>query len=350
LGKPHAQITSVFNSFKTVGYSAGVLRQKRLEIMNHGLTRKVKGVLPDPHSIFEIGSLTKVFTALLLYDLQEHRILNLHDPVNDHLPKKARLPSWEGKEITLLHLATHTSGLPRMPSRHFIRPDDGQHPFSHLSADDAYRFLQEVKLEFPPGSKYLYSNLGYGLLGHLLQLATGRSFQELVRTVICEPLEMRDTTIALNEEQTKRFCHGYSMRGAPRTHLKLDFLAPAGGLRSTVDDLTKLPTQVIDHPGSRLSRQLRACQIIRHKWPDDSVERARSRLGLNTLRAAGVGLGWHVYSLRDGGDLAWHSGGTRGFSSFVGLARESRAGVVFLANSNGETTGLGIKALMLATS
>lgn len=290
-----------------------------------------------------------MFTALLLYGLKARGILHLDDPVNEYLPSRAKVPDHDGKKVTLLHLATHTSGLPRMPYKHFIRPDDGQHPFSRLSVEDAYRFLNEVKLESPPGSKFVYSNFGYALLGRVLELASKETYQELVRTRICGPLNMKDTSIDLSTEQKRRFCHGYSMRGAPKTHRRLGFMAPAGGLRSSVDDLSTFLRQAAAETPHILSRQLKACMVVRQRWPTDYLSKLRSQPALSGLRSAGVGLGWLVYALGDK-SLAWHSGGTRGFSSFIGLERVSKTGVILLANTNGDITDGGIRALSMAAS
>ncbi|MGD0146700.1 MAG: serine hydrolase domain-containing protein [Nitrososphaerales archaeon] len=342
-----SHLRSIFGAFSAIGYSAGVLQGQQLKAINHGHTEKGGSVRPDSHSIFEIGSLTKLFTALLFCDLKTRGVLDFDDPVNAYLPSKVRVPNHEGKEVTLLHLATHASGLPRMPYRHFVRRDDGQHPFSRFSVEDAYRFLDEVKLESHPGSKYAYSNFGYALLGHVLELASGADYQELVRTRICIPLAMEDTSIDLTAEQKRRFCHGYSMQGAPKTRRRLEFMGPAGGLRSSVDDLAKSLRQAAADPGSGLSGMLKSCMVIRRRWPVDFISKLQSEPGFQDLQSAGVGLGWHVYSLR-GRNFVWHSGGTRGFSSFIGLETLSKTGVVLLTNTNGDITDVGVRALSLA--
>ena len=128
------------------------------------------------------------------------------------------------------------------------------------------------------------------------------------------------------------------------TRRKLEFMGPAGGLRSSVDDLAKFLQQASDGPGSGLPRMLKSCMAIRRRWPSDYISKLQSEPGLEDIQAAGVGLGWHVYSMREG-NLAWHSGGTRGFSSFIGLETVSNTGVVLLTNTNGDIMDVGLRGL-----
>jgi CubicO group peptidase (beta-lactamase class C family) len=234
-----------------------------------------------------------------------------------------------------------------MPPRKFVRPDDGQHPFSRFSVEDAHRFLKEVKLESPPGSRFRYSNFGYALLGHCIELATGSTYTQLLKDRICEPLGLRDTSIDLDSEQRKRFCHGYSARLAPKTHRRLEFMAPAGGIRSAAGDLAKFFNEAVLGKGPQSAR-LRACMTIRKKWPKDFIPKVRKDPGFQDLQAAGVGLGWLIYKLGRK-TIVWHSGGTRGFSCFVGVERNTKTGIVFLTNSNGEITETGMRALLRIT-
>jgi len=341
------RVGSILDSYGAVGYSATVFQGRESSKRNHGLTEKEGSAHPDSRSIYEIGSVTKVFTALLLRDLETQGIARLSDPANHYLPPESGIPGPHGKQVTLLHLATHTSGLPSMPSKEFIRPDDGQHPFSCFSTEDAHRFLRNAKLGTSPGSKFSYSNLGYALLGRCLEVASGESYDQLLKSRICGPLGLGDTSIDLDEEQRRRFCHGYSMRRAPKTHRRLEFMAPAGGIRSTANDLTIFLRRALSGKDS-LSRLARGCMRIRKKLPDESIPKIQSGLDLEDLREAGIGLGWLVYELGSR-TLVWHSGGTRGFSCFVGLEQHTQTGIVFLTNTNGEITNAGLRALLKVT-
>src|SRR5208283_4407870 len=117
----------------------------------------------DGDTVFEIGSITKVFTALLLADMAQRGEVALTDPVSKYLPKGVKMPGRNGHAIMLQDLATHTSGLPRLPSN--MKPKDFMNPYADYTPELLYQFLSSYELPRDPGSKWEYSNLGAGLLG-----------------------------------------------------------------------------------------------------------------------------------------------------------------------------------------
>ena len=137
-------------------------------------------------TVFEIGSVTKVFTSLLLSDMVQRGDLALNDPVSLYLPARAAMPERNDKEITFLDLATHTSGLPRLPTN--LKPKDAANPYADYTVAQLYEFLSTYELPRDIGSQYEYSNLGGGLLGHVLTLRSGMDYATLVRTRITGPL------------------------------------------------------------------------------------------------------------------------------------------------------------------
>src|SRR5687767_12715314 len=149
----------------------------------------------DGDTLFEIGSITKVFTSLLLADMIQKGEVALTDPVAKYLPETVRMPERGGKKITLEHLATHTSSLPRLPANMF--PRDPANPYADYTTGQLYEFLSSTELMRDIGEKYEYSNLGVGLLGHALARRAGMSYETLVRMRILEPLGMKSTTISL---------------------------------------------------------------------------------------------------------------------------------------------------------
>ena len=152
---------------------------------------------PDAHTIFEIGSLTKVFTATLLALLSEEGRLALDDPLQRYLPPGVELPV-RGRPITLADLATHTSGLPRLPHRFFLRSlRHRRNPYAWFTVDDLHAGLPSTRLRREPGGRSRYSNLGYGLLGHALAACAGSSYEQLVQERICRPLALADTHAAV---------------------------------------------------------------------------------------------------------------------------------------------------------
>ncbi len=170
----------------------------------------------DGNTIFEIASVTKVFTSLLLADMVERGEVKLDDPISKFLPAAVKLPTRNGKEITLVELATHTSGLSRIPDN--LNPKDWQNPYADYTVDNMYTFLSGYTLPRDIGSKYAYSNLGAGLLGHVLSLKAGSSYESLVIDRICKPLGMNDTTMILSDEMKSRFAVGHNKDGLPAEH------------------------------------------------------------------------------------------------------------------------------------
>ena len=190
----------------------------------------------DGDTIFEIGSITKVFTSLLLADMVEHGEVKLEDPLSKFLPLSVKVPQRNGKEITLVDLATHTSGLPRLPDH---TPKDTNNPYADYTVEQMYTFLSGYTLQRDIGSQYEYSNFGAGLLGHVLALKAGATYESLVVQRICKPLGMDDTCITITPEMNARFADGHDDTGKTAEHWDVPTLSGCGTLRSTADDLLK---------------------------------------------------------------------------------------------------------------
>ena len=189
------------------GLVVGLIDADGQEVYGYGETKTGGGVKPDQDTLFEIGSITKTFTSLALAGLVADGKLKLDDEVKTLLPAgQVTMPSRSGKEITLLQLSTHTSGLPRMPDNK--APKDPKDPFADYDAAKLYAFLSGYTLTRDPGAQWEYSNLGVGLLGHALSLKANKTYEALVADRITGPLKLKDTTIALSAEQTKRLAPG----------------------------------------------------------------------------------------------------------------------------------------------
>ena len=186
-------------------------------------------------TIFEIGSATKVFTSLLLADMVQRGEVALNDPVAKFLPAGVSVPERNGRQITLVDLATHTSGLPRLPAN--LNPKDPNNPYADYTPEQLYQFLSSYQLPRDIGAQYEYSNLGGGLLGFALARRAGMSYEALVKSRICDPLGMKDTGITLTPEMKARFAVGHDQGLARVENWDLPTLAGAGALRSTANDL-----------------------------------------------------------------------------------------------------------------
>ena len=189
-------------------------------------------------TVFEIGSVTKVFTAVVLADMVAKHEVQLDDPVANYLPPSVRMPSRDGRAITLLDLATHTSGLPRNPTN--LAAADSGGPYARYDVGNLYAFLSSYGLTRVPGTQFEYSNVGFGLLGHALARHADTSYDALVRARLLDPLGMRDTRIALDAEGEARFAIGHAVGGKVVGPWELPALAGAGAYRSTVADLPRL--------------------------------------------------------------------------------------------------------------
>ncbi|MGH2715821.1 MAG: serine hydrolase domain-containing protein [Thermoleophilaceae bacterium] len=296
-----------------------------------------RGSLPDgPGTIFEIGSITKTFTATLLADMAGDGIVALGDPVQRHLPDGVWLPV-RGREITLEDLATHRSGLPRLPKGLVWQAltRDRRDPYASLDEARLAAAIGATRPRREPGRKVAYSNYGMGLLGHVLALRAGTTYERLVRTRICEPLGLVDTWLDTPESERRRVAAGHTWRGRQAPPWHLASLAGAGGLRSTAADL--LAFLRLHAPTSEAPLAVAAAETARPRAIWRKIE---------------IGLGWLIVppgrrlpSGRTRYRLLLHEGGTGGFRSFAGAIPEIRASAVVLANQARSVGRLGLRVL-----
>ena len=280
-------------------------------------TRRVVAVGVPADRVFEIGSITKVFTASILATMVADGSVRLDDAVAKLLPAAVRVPARNGHQITLLDLTTQVSGLPRMPSN--MAPRDSTNPYADYSVDQMYAFLSGYELPRDPGETYEYSNLGVGLLGHALALKAGMSYEELVRQRILAPLGMRETAITLSPALRARLAPGHDNEGNVVPNWDLPTLAGAGALRSTVGDMLTFLAANLDSSANPVARALRQTHV--------------SRRGAGSATMT-IGLGWHILARPQGPSIVWHNGGTGGYRSFAGFDEVRHVGVVVLTNAN----------------
>lgn len=264
-------------------------------------------------TVFEIGSITKAFTGILLADMVARGEVSLSDPVSDYLPDGVTVPS-RGREITLLDLAAHRSGLPRLPGN--MSPADTANPYADYTVGQMYEFLSGHELRRDVGSEYEYSNLGAGLLGHVLTRAAGASYEDLVRERILEPLGMNMTGITLDGEMLQWMAVGHDQHRNGVPLWDLPALEGAGALRSSVFDMLAFLDANIGPPASQLERSMRVSHEVRG----------------NAGPGMSIGLGWHILSIGEQ-RIVWHNGGTAGFRTFIAFDADTRVGVVVLTNS-----------------
>ncbi len=312
---------------KAVGIIVGLVDATGRCFIATGATAPGGSTAPDPNTVFEIGSITKVFTSLVLADMVERGEVKLDDPVAKYLPPTVRVPGRDGKVITLLDLANQVSGLPRLPAN--LKPADPGDPYADYGPAQLYEFLSGHTLTREIGEKYEYSNLGVGLLGHALALKAGVSYEDLVRRRLLEPLGMSDTAITLSESMKGRFATGTGPSLRPVKPWTLDALAGAGALRSTANDMLSFLTAAM---GLRETPLRKAFDLMLQK---------RRPTGTPDLE---IGLGWHIWK-KYGTEIVWHNGGTGGFRSFAGFDPAKKTGVVVLCDTSFGVDDLGLHAL-----
>ena len=301
---------------QSVGIVVGVIDSTGRRVITHGSLDKNHPRPLDGNTLFELGSITKVFTSLLLSDMVQRGEVSLTDPVAKYLPPDVKIPQRDGHQITLQDLATHTSGLPRLPSN--LAPKDPANPYADYSVEQLYQFLSGYQLPRDIGSQYEYSNLGGGLLGHALARRAGVDYETLVKTRICDPLGMKSTAVTLSPDMKTRFAVGHNQAQDAVPYWDLPTLAGAGALRSTANDMLTFLAANLGYTKSPLAPAMAAML---------SVRRPTGIGGLD------IALGWHIVT-KDGREIVWHNGGTGGFRTFIGFDPKNRIGVVALSNAS----------------
>lgn len=276
-----------------------------------------EGRAVDEYTVFEIGSVTKVFTALLLAVMSGAGEVALDEPLADLHPELT-FPV-RGRPVTLVDLATHSAGLPRLPPgvlRQGLRHRDN--PYAAFSEGDVVRAIESVRLRAEPGARVRYSNFGAGLLGQALARRAATPYGDLVRTRVCAPLGLVDTVVRRSADQLSRRAVGHDRRGRAVPDWDMDSLPSMGALHSTSADLARFLAAQVD-PGST---------------PLEDAIRLSQQPRLSAGRLGHQALGWMLSPLpRTDRRMLWHNGGTGGAFSFVGLEPEARVGVAALTNT-----------------
>lgn len=304
-------------------FAIGLVSGNSVEFIGYKKIKKKIKIIENSKSIFEIGSITKAYTATLAYLLAQKKEIAFSDQING----EKGLNFANSDTITYLNLLNHSSGLPRLPPNLMEAPDfQLLNPYATYGEKELLKYLaSDIKLEFEPGEISSYSNLGMGLVGYLLEQKTSLSFEELLKSNIFKPLEMNQTTSRRkNIEGT--IVQGLNGDGLPTSEWDFQALAGCGALLSSVEDQVK---------------------FIQYQWEDASLDELHHEtIKINDEIA--VGIGWHIFTRKN---WIWHNGRTYGFSSCMAINKETKQGVVILSNVsafhslNGEIDNLCFKLL-----
>lgn len=261
--------------------------------------------------VFEIGSITKTFTATMLAKLVYEGLIDLNEPIKNMLPVKLHQSTLNGKEVTLLHLANHTSGFPKEPDNVSTEWTIPGSPYQSYDKAKLYDYLSgRLALHSTPGERREYSNLGGGLLGHLLTLKTGKSYENLLRKSICEPLNLQSTFVAFDSSRRQHLVPGRDPEGKVIPNWELNVLAGGGGIKSTAEDMAKyIRAHLTDTTYYFLTQQ--------------------STIQYTDHNSAGLGWVWYTNGKRK---YVSATGGTGGYSCCVVFERSTKTGIVLLTN------------------
>ena len=326
---------------RSVGMAVCTVTPNRKRFVTWGRERLSENRSVTPATVFEIGSITKVFTALLLATMARRGEVRLDDPVRHHLPDTYEVPLRDGAEITLADLATHTSGLPRWP----LLPGDARpsqaaiDAAAKISVHDFKAWLANLRLpQNPPAAgAWWYSNVGYALLGMALAHRAGQEFEALLQARVIGPAGLRDTTFHPTPAMQSRVTEGHDPNLRPLPPFDAGIFLAAGGLRSTLRDLSIFAAAVV--PGSR-SPIARDAELLL------TVRREARWLGGKQA------LGWEVLDA-PGGEFVSKDGVTFGQTASLVFDPGRRIAVVVLSNThpdlrNATLSGGGVGAADIA--
>jgi CubicO group peptidase (beta-lactamase class C family) len=311
----------------TVGLNIAVIKNGIVSRYNYGEAVKGSDQLPISATLFEIGSITKTFTATLLAWYVNEGKMKLTDPITKYLPDSvAANPELKG--VTLLNLSNHTSGLPALPDNlSWQKPYDQLNPYSNYNRQLLFAYLKTCQLNSKPGQRYVYSNLAVGLLGIILEKISGKTFEEMVSEIICNPLGMKSTVQHLYPMLIPRFAPVYNDDGRQTEPWDFGALASCGSLRSTIDDLV-----------------LYAKANMNDNGPGPLAKAFKLTHDITFNNDARLGLAWHIIVV-NGVNYYFHNGGTYGSSSFLAFNKEKKLAVIILSNASASTDAIGVAIL-----
>jgi CubicO group peptidase (beta-lactamase class C family) len=286
---------------------------------------------PDGDTLFFNGSLSKTFTALLLADMADRGEVQLDDAVAKYLPASVMMPTHGGKQITLLHLATHASGLPVNPNN-MVGADDRER-YESYTDQMMYDYLSSCTLERDPGAAFAYSNIGMSLLGHVMALRTGTDFESLVINRIAKPLRMDSTRLTLTSAMNPRLAMGHEKSGERSPPWKLKAYAPAGCIHSSANDLLKYAAAHAGLTSPSIAATMAKTHVIRYV----DTQGLPDVPGFGSLGQTAMDWVDRGAFQPPGMQLLGHAGGAGSYHAWLGFDVKMHRGVVVLSTDNDVT-------------
>ena len=322
-------------SGKSPGISVGLINESDIQTFNYGEIKKKSNITPTVNTVFEIGSMTKTFTATLAVQLQQEGILSLDEPITKFLPE-LKNSIFDKNNITLYHLLTHTSGISEFSLNTFfsqmfsiIFTGKSRITEYEYNTEKFLKYISTLKLRNSPGSTWEYSNLGFGLVGKIFERITGNSYEDLVKSRICDVLDMKDTGVDIFGSHKNELATGYTFRSKQADYWNVPAIKPAGSLYSTTSDMIKFLKASLGISKTKLSPVFEYCQNTKctPKIPT-SMKFCTKSVGITLSSFC---LGWFMFP-QGNIDIFGHDGGTEGFSSFMCMNLENQSAAVILTN------------------
>jgi len=318
-----AEIQKRIDNGILVGVVIGVIDSTGEHYLSFGATKLHSGNKPTKNTTYDIGSISKTFTATIFMDMAKKNEISIDAPVESFLPRELSIPQIGENQITLRHLATHTSGLPLTPLN--VLPVDPWDTYAEYTAEDFYQALVDTDLASKPGSQFSYSSFGMGLLAHILSINSNKGIEKLYRSRLTNPLKMTRTASQMTDRINETRAQGYSYHIETLNHV--NSVWPA--FKSSASDMLK-------YLGANLGlvkSELYPAMIAAHE--------IQSNQGLVHFQQA---FGWWR-DMADGKNIALHNGFTHGFRAFAAIDKNKKRGVVVLSNSSGYIDDIGLKIL-----
>lgn len=295
----------------------GMIDENGTHVFGAGPLDNGTNMTADGDTLFEIGSVTKTFASLLLLEMAHRGEVQPDDPVWKFLPDEVRVPDYQGTPITLENLAAQDSGLPFNATNHIDA--DTLTSYNAYSVSDLYEFLSGYVLTEAPGTRFTYSNVGFSLLGHVIDRISGSGFESLLIDRVLDPLDMADTRITLSAEQASRMAAGHGADGERTGNYDFQVMQAAGALNSSVNDMLKYLAAQLGTSQTPLLSVIEQSHETRHENQPNVGKTAMPWIDRNVFQP-------------DGANFLGHAGGSPGYSAFAGFDKGLQRGVVVLTN------------------
>ena len=326
------EVNKVLRGRLLSGLVVGVYKDGRVLIKGYGSVNNGANAKPVASTVFQIGSLSKLFTAALVQVLCDEGVVAM-DATLGELIGRTRPLAPALQSVTLRQLVTHTSGLPSIPKslgEKLIglvgKENLLVNPYSHLEPELVFDYLATAQDKRPPG-RFEYSNLGMGLVGHVLEIVTGKPYEKLVLEKVLEPLGMKATAISATEEMREQLAQGYTAKGGATGVWTFSSLAGAGAFYSNAENMMRF-----------IQANLEGETAISPSLQKMHEPQAGGR----------TGIGWMQPGFLDrffgNSTLVWHNGMVGGYASYLSVDAATRTGVVILAN---QATSVDMLGMML---